>query len=673
MLINSNQTIKLSPLHRLQWEESKQKDVIIYPEGIVELNQSSAEILKLCDGFHNLSQIVTELENKFVAAGLTNDITVFLETAFNNGWVVHGQIEADSQIESKELNNTASSESMESASKPSESTTSEDVHTRRYSKTALHLNPFYILGATTRDDKQRIVKLAEEMSLELDHDICQKSRSDLTNPRTRLGAEMAWLPGISPKKTIQLTNLLLEDPKAIWLESGLPSLAHANLMAAAFESVQKTDDPSDISQFIYEMAYLVDEIAIDDVVQFINEDRAISGFSEVRSLDQVESELIQRKRYFKKAIIDALNRLPSSSLVEAMTDVVDWTTDNGNDHAPELVDDLVDSYEVECHNFLQKEAENIKKLIAGAFDSATSGEAVLNIRIDKLISVARNWNKVAQPIKLSAKARGIKHEPSNEIAVSIRSLEIDLFQKFDMLTQVRRINELLQELFSELPDFNERITQDTEFLENEHSRRSEWVREISYSVELGMVFKDTLSISPNGVTWKKKIYPLDAITRVRWGGIKRSVNGVPTGTTYTIAFGDSFSEAIVELSNESIYSTFIDKLWRAVCARILTQLLESLKVGKEIRFGEAVINDNGITLVKHNFWGANESIRCSWQQIHIWSGGGCFYIGHRENKKTYVGLSYIDSPNVHILEQVIRIAFKIPGINKLSEILNQDS
>jgi hypothetical protein len=44
------------------------------------------------------------------------------------------------------------------------------------------------LGVTTRDDRRRIVELAEEKSLELDHEVCQKARSDLTNPRTRLSA-----------------------------------------------------------------------------------------------------------------------------------------------------------------------------------------------------------------------------------------------------------------------------------------------------------------------------------------------------------------------------------------------------------------------------------------------------------------------------------------------------
>ncbi len=87
MTINPDLPFKFSPLHRLQWEEAQQRDVILYPEGMVELNQSSAEILKLCDGTRNLTQIVTELEQKFATTGLTKDITTFLEVALKNGWI----------------------------------------------------------------------------------------------------------------------------------------------------------------------------------------------------------------------------------------------------------------------------------------------------------------------------------------------------------------------------------------------------------------------------------------------------------------------------------------------------------------------------------------------------------------------------------------------------------
>ncbi len=87
MTINPDQPITFSSTHRLQWEEAQQKTVILYPEGMVELNQSSAEILKCCDGERKLADIISELEQKFATTGLGNDITAFLEVALKNGWI----------------------------------------------------------------------------------------------------------------------------------------------------------------------------------------------------------------------------------------------------------------------------------------------------------------------------------------------------------------------------------------------------------------------------------------------------------------------------------------------------------------------------------------------------------------------------------------------------------
>ena len=64
----------------------------------------------------------------------------------------------------------------------------------------LSRNPFWVLGATTRDDRRRIVELCDALALELGGDDAQKARAALTNPRARLSQEVAWLPGVAPKK-----------------------------------------------------------------------------------------------------------------------------------------------------------------------------------------------------------------------------------------------------------------------------------------------------------------------------------------------------------------------------------------------------------------------------------------------------------------------------------------
>ena len=560
----------------------------------------------------------------------------------------------------------------------SRATSNSSSHQRKRAlhKSQLQKNPFAVLGVTTRDDRRRIVEQAEEKSLELDHEACQKARSDLTSPRMRLNAEMSWLPGVSPRKAEQFVSALQSDPMSLRGESGLPTLAHLNLLAAAFEAVDTDDSADDVAEFIQEMAYLVDDLSSEQVLRDINEDRAVSGFPEVKGIDQVEAELSERKRYYRNAIKDALNRLSPTSLVEAMTTAVDQITYGGEEHAPELIDDLVDSYAVETQGFLQKEAESVGKLIQMARNSAKSGENAVKPIVDKLIVVARNWDNVAQPIQLSAKARGIDHDPSHEIAYSIRSLAIDLFNEHDMLDQSQRLTELIQELFAELPEVVERVDEDAEALANIFRNREQakaqevaWERDITYRAEVGVMFKDVLSISPEGVAWKNKRFPLEAITRVRWGAVRHSVNGIPSGTTYTLAFGDNRSEAVVELKKESTYSTFLEKLWKAVVVRLLTELFETLQAGNDVRFGEAVLSDDGITLIKHKFLGANEKVRCSWGQVHVWSADGSFYIGSKDDKKTYVGLSYIHAANTHVLEQAIRMAFKKPGMRRLSDML----
>lgn len=546
----------------------------------------------------------------------------------------------------------------------------------RLTTTVLHQSAFSVLGVTTRDNRRRIVELAEEKSLELDHDVCQKARSDLTNPRTRLGAEIAWLPGVSPRKAGQLVESLLNDPMAIREESGLPTLAHLNLLAAAFEAVDGKHDADDLAGFIMDTAYLVEELTPEEVLRDINEDRAVSAFPEVRTLDQIEAELAERKRYYRTAIKDALDRLPPMTLIQVMTETVDGVTSGGEDHAPGLIDDLVDSYEVETQGVLQKEAENVHKLIKATRDHAGSGEAAVKPYVDKLDTVARNWDKIAQPIQLSSKARGIDHEASRDLAYEIRSLAIDLFNNHDMLTHSQRLTALIQELFVEVPEVADRVEEDAEALadifqqrKQAAARHGEWEREITYRAEIGVMFKDTLSISPQGVSWKGQSFPLDSITRVRWGGVSHSVNGIPTGTTYTIAFGNRSSEAVVELKKKDIYSTFIDKLWRAVCVRLLTEMLETLKAGHDLHFGDAVLYDDGITLVKRKFLGSNEKVRCLWSQVHVWSADGSFCIGAKGDKKVNVGVSYIHGANTHILEQAIRMGFKKPGMRRLSELL----
>ena len=79
---------KLARLFRMQYEEAQQAYVLLYPEGMVKLNQSASEILKRCDGERDVQAIIADIEQTFNATGLEKDVTGFLEIATERGWIV---------------------------------------------------------------------------------------------------------------------------------------------------------------------------------------------------------------------------------------------------------------------------------------------------------------------------------------------------------------------------------------------------------------------------------------------------------------------------------------------------------------------------------------------------------------------------------------------------------
>lgn len=78
---------KLNRLFRLQWEQAQQAYVLLYPEGMVKLNASAAEILKRCDGEHTVDQLISELELAFGEADLRDPIEGMLRAAFEKDWI----------------------------------------------------------------------------------------------------------------------------------------------------------------------------------------------------------------------------------------------------------------------------------------------------------------------------------------------------------------------------------------------------------------------------------------------------------------------------------------------------------------------------------------------------------------------------------------------------------
>ncbi len=78
---------RVQPRFRLQWEQAQQSWVLLYPEGMVKLNQSAGEIMKRCDGARSVQQIIDDLEHTFEIDDLGGDVRDFLQIATRQSWL----------------------------------------------------------------------------------------------------------------------------------------------------------------------------------------------------------------------------------------------------------------------------------------------------------------------------------------------------------------------------------------------------------------------------------------------------------------------------------------------------------------------------------------------------------------------------------------------------------
>ena len=82
-----NTKINLAPGFRLQWEEAQRAYVLLFPEGLVNLNESSVEILQLCNGQYTQDEIIDMLQQRYPDAELSEDVHEFLKAARDKGWL----------------------------------------------------------------------------------------------------------------------------------------------------------------------------------------------------------------------------------------------------------------------------------------------------------------------------------------------------------------------------------------------------------------------------------------------------------------------------------------------------------------------------------------------------------------------------------------------------------
>ncbi|WP_122317462.1 pyrroloquinoline quinone biosynthesis peptide chaperone PqqD [Pseudomonas cichorii] len=76
------------PGYRFQFEPAQNSHVVLYPEGMIKLNESAGLIGALVDGEHNVASIIASLQERFPnVPELGTDVDDFMAHAQKEGWI----------------------------------------------------------------------------------------------------------------------------------------------------------------------------------------------------------------------------------------------------------------------------------------------------------------------------------------------------------------------------------------------------------------------------------------------------------------------------------------------------------------------------------------------------------------------------------------------------------
>ena len=77
---------KIARKARLQIDRVSGKPILLYPEGLLQLNATGAAIVALCDGRHSTREIVEELAGRYhtTPEALRSDIEEYLQTLYRH-------------------------------------------------------------------------------------------------------------------------------------------------------------------------------------------------------------------------------------------------------------------------------------------------------------------------------------------------------------------------------------------------------------------------------------------------------------------------------------------------------------------------------------------------------------------------------------------------------------
>lgn len=316
-------------------------------------------------------------------------------------------------------------------------------------------NPFFILGADHKSSASDLKLLLEDAEFDgkFSSDVLHRAQQTLVTPRTRLMAELSWLPELSSAQVRKVFALLEngDETELLGAIEHFPELARANVTAhicVLHVASQKA---------LHFLALAWDAVIAQNLLSFINEARAASGFPKVEE-KQIKDALDDLQAKHAGAAAESIWK--SSTPGRLMNEVVE--EELNRDPSTTFLRLFVSEYDSRSEPDLAR----IEADINYHLEKAQKVDQTLTSHVDEICELLDAWDNINQPVQIYEQHRGHEEGRSKRIYLSVRSVCLDLANEHGKFQEALRLSETLLHTFPELESVAEVLKKDVGALQS---------------------------------------------------------------------------------------------------------------------------------------------------------------------------------------------------------------
>tara|TARA_R110000751_G_scaffold263960_3_gene363145 strand:+ start:1195 stop:3135 length:1941 start_codon:yes stop_codon:yes gene_type:complete len=310
-------------------------------------------------------------------------------------------------------------------------------------------NPFYILDAQYNSSASDLLNLVEDAEFDgkFSSDVLHRAQQVLVTPRTRLMAELSWLPELSGAQIHKVFALLEKGDHAELLDAieHFPELARANIAAhiCVLHVVGQ--------KALHFLASAWDDVDAQYLLSCINQARAASGFPKVEET-QIKEALDDLQA--KHAVAAAESVWKTSAPGQLMNDVVEAELDR--DPSAMFLKLFVSGYDSRSEPDLAR----IEADINVHLEKSQKVDHTLASHVDAICELLDAWDNINQPVQIYEQHRGHEEGRSKRIYSSVRSVYLELANEHGKFQEALQLSETLLHTFLELASVAEVLKKD---------------------------------------------------------------------------------------------------------------------------------------------------------------------------------------------------------------------